>query len=297
MFYCDRVVVQAPGKLNLSLNITGTNQDGYHTLETVMQAVDLSDLLIISKIPGKKLRITSSNPLVPEGDTNIVHKAANYFFAATGLSSQGLSIHIDKRLPMEAGLAGGSADAAAVLVGLNRLYETGLSVEQLCQIGVHCGADVPFCIQGGCCLAKGIGEILTPLGMIPGCTIAIAKPSKGMSSQQAYQLYDKYQHPIERPNTQAMLDAIAAGDLDGVGKNLHNVFEQVGNQDVVELLKGIMLCDGAVGALMSGSGTAVFGLFHHQKDAKVCVKHLQEQVGEAFLAQPTADGPMILHCS
>ena len=295
MAFCSRVVVEAPGKVNLSLNITGTKENGYHLMEMVMITVSLSDVLLIGRREEDEIRITSSSTDIPEDDTNIVHNAATRFFAVTGLPYQGLSIHIDKRLPVEAGLSGGSADAAAVLTGLNHLFETGLTKEQLCDIGLECGADVPFCIMGGCRLAQGIGEILTPLGELPACWLTIAKPGRGMSTPVAFQLYDEAKFDILRPNVPRMVEAISAGSLQGIGRNMQNVLQQVNPVEEVETLQGIMLCDGALGAVMTGSGTAVVGLFSEEKAAKRCAKHLRKQVDQTFVARPITHGARVIH--
>ena len=297
MSYCSRVVVQAPGKVNLSLDVVGTDNRGYHLLEMVMQSIDLSDLVLIGRGEREEIRVTCSSSEIPEDDTNIVHSAATHFFAETGLARQGLSVHIDKRLPVQAGLAGGSADAAALLRGLDRLFETCLSREQLCEIGLKCGADVPFCIVGGCCYAQGVGEILTPLPALPACRIAVAKPPRGMSTRIAFGRYDKAGKDLERPNTQAMLDSVAAGNLAGVGQNMFNVLQQVNTVEEVEVLTGILLCDGALGAVMTGSGTAVIGLFQDSAQAKTARRHLREQVAQAWIAAPLDHGAQLLHVS
>jgi len=297
MSYCSRVVVQAPGKVNLSLDITGTDARGYHLMEMVMLSIDLSDVLLVGRRSDDAIRVTCSSSAVPEDETNIAYDAAVRFFAATGIQPQGLSIHIDKRVPVQAGMAGGSANAAAVLCGLNRLFETGLDQDRLCAIGLECGADVPFCIMGGCCHARGVGEILTPLAPMPDCFFAIAKPPRGMSTRAAFKRYDDMAAGVARPNTAAMLNAIAAGDLAAIGGNMFNVLEQVNPVEEVEMLRGIMLCDSALGAVMTGSGTAVVGLFAEEKQAKRCVRHLAEQVEEAYLAVPVEHGARILHVS
>lgn len=297
MFYCNRVVVQAPGKINLSLDITGTTNDGYHTLDTVMQAVDLRDVVVVGKRPGGEVRVTCSRADVPEDDTNIAHKAAMTFFRQLNLPVQGISIHIDKVIPVQAGLAGGSADAAAVLRALDRLFETGLTTEQLREFGERVGADVPFCLEGGCSLAQGKGELLTPLSGLPDCTIAIAKPPKGMSTRYAFSLYDQFKEDLGRPDTVSMVKAIEARNLAEIGRNMFNVFEQLTNLAEVEMLKGVLLVDGAVGAVMSGSGSAVVGLFVTEKEARHSLRNLQEQVGEAYLAKPISTGAEIIHAS
>lgn len=295
MYYCDRVVAQAAAKVNLSLDITGETPDGYHLLETVMAGVSLCDVLIINKRTTSDITVTCSNPAAPEDDMNIAYKAAEAFFKATGVERQGLSIHIDKSIPIQAGLAGGSADAAATLAGLDRLFETSLSPEQLREIALEVGMDVPFCLMGGIALAQGRGEILTPLRPLPPCYIAIAKPPQGMSTRYAFKLYDDFSGELGRPDTQKMLDSIAAGDLAGIGRNMHSVFSQLGHIDETEMLSGIMLCAGALGSVLSGSGSAVIGLFDNEKDAKACLRLLKEQVDECWLANPLDNGARVIH--
>ena len=297
MFFCNRVIVRAPGKINLSLDITGVTGDGYHTLDTVMQAIDLCDVVVVGRRADSDIRITCSRPHVPENDTNIAYQAAKLFFAQVGLPEQGLSIHIDKIIPVEAGLAGGSADAAAVLGALNRLLETNLTTEQLCAIGEKIGADVPFCIAGGACLAQGKGEIMTPLPPLPDCTIAIAKPPKGMSTRYAFKLYDSYGDELGHPDTMSMVAAMRAGALADIGRNMFNVFEQVTALDEIEMLKGIMLVEGALGAVMSGSGSAVAGLFAQEQEARRCLRRLRQASEEAVLVSPLPGGVQIIHVS
>lgn len=297
MYYCNRVVVEAPGKVNLSLDVTGNSPDGYHLLETVMQSISLCDVLIIGKRGDNELRVTCSNPAAPENDMNIAHAAAMEFFAAAGICEQGLSIHIDKTIPVEAGLAGGSADAAAVLCGLNRLFETAIPLEQLCEIGLKIGADVPFCIMGGCALARGKGEVLTSLPPLPECYITIAKPPGGMNTRYAFKLYDNFNGEPQRPDTGKMLASIEAGDLPGIGRNMFSVFGQIGQVDETEMLSGIMLCGGALGSVLSGSGSAVIGLFDNEKKAKNCLHLLWEQVRDCWAARPLESGARLIHAS
>ena len=298
MFFCNRVVVQAPAKINLSLDITGTTDNGYHTLDTIMQTIDLCDIVVVGRRAGQDIRITCSRPNIPEGDTNIAHQAAVQFFAQVGLPVQGLSIHIDKIIPVEAGLAGGSADAAAVLWGLNRLLETSLTTEQLCAIGDKVGADVPFCVVGGACLAQGKGEIMTALPALPqNSFITIAKPPKGMNTRYAFKLYDTVADQLGHPDTAAMVAAMKAGELAEIGRCMFNVFEQVSPMDEVEMLKGIMLVDGAAGAVMSGSGSAVAGIFADEKKARRSAQNLKQVVEEAYLARPLTVGAQIIHVS
>lgn len=295
MYYCNRVVVQAFGKVNLSLDITGETGDGYHLLETVMQSIDLCDVLTVERRGGDEIRVTCSNPAAPENDKNIAHKAAVEFFAAAGIEERGLSIHIDKTIPVEAGLAGGSADAAAVLRGLDRLFETEMPPEQLREIGLRVGMDVPFCLTGGCVLAEGRGEILSALPPLPDCHIMVAKPPAGISTRYAFKLYDDFTGEAQRPDTKRMLESIKTGDLAGIGRNMFSVFTQLCKTGETEMLGGIMLCSGALGSVMSGSGSAVIGLFDNEKKAKACLRLLEEQVRECWEARPTDTGARILH--
>lgn len=297
MYYCKRVVVEAPCKVNLSLDIKGNTADGYHLLETVMLAVNLCDVLVIGKRDDDELRVTCSNPLAPENDMNIAYRAAIEFFAATGIARQGLSVHIDKSIPVEAGLAGGSADAAAVIRGLDRLFETSLSEEQLREIGLRVGMDVPFCIMGGCAFAEGRGETLTPLPPLPDCSITIAKPPKGMSTRYAFKLYDSFGGKFTRPDTQEMLAGIRIGDLDIIGRNMFSVFNGLCMADETEMLSGIMLCAGALGSVLSGSGSAVIGLFDNERKAGRCLHLLKEQVRDSWLAKPAGFGARLIHAS
>lgn len=295
MYYCKRVVAEAPGKVNLSLDIKGNADGGYHLLETVMLAIDLCDVIVIGKRDDDELRVTCSNPRAPENDMNTAHRAAVEFFSATGINRQGLSIHIDKAIPVEAGLAGGSADAAAVIRGLDRLYETSLSDEQLREIGLKVGMDVPFCLMGGCALAEGRGEILTALPDLPDCRITIAKPPEGMSTRYAFNLYDSFSGEFTRPDTQRMLESIRTGDLAGVGGNMFSVFSGLVKADETEMLSGIMLCAGALGSVLSGSGSAVIGLFDNEKLAKSCLHLLKEQVRDSWVAKPAGSGARLIH--
>jgi 4-diphosphocytidyl-2-C-methyl-D-erythritol kinase len=292
----NRVVVLAPAKINLSLDITGTTPDGYHALDTVMQTVNLRDVVVVGKRPGGEIRVLCSRPDVPEDDTNIAHKAAMVFFSQLDLPTRGLSIYIDKSIPMEAGLAGGSADAAAILRGMNRLYEAGLSLEKLCELGKKVGADVPFCLAGGCQLAQGRGEILTTLSALPDCILVIAKPPTGVSTRHAYSLYDQ-RGVRTRPDTTAMIRAIKTRDLRGIGENMVNVFEELIGLEEVEIRKNILLQNGALGAAMTGSGSAVVGLFPGEREAGECLRQLREIKGEVFLAKPCATGAEIIHMS
>ena len=207
MFKCEK----AYAKINLSLDITGKRADGYHLLETVMQSVSLYDTVRVER--AEEFSVSCSNPHVPlQG--NIAEKAARAFLAAAGLSG-GASIHIEKRIPMEAGMAGGSTDAAAVLRALNSLCGERFSRQELCSIGAGIGADVPFCVVVGTCLARGIGEQLTPLPSMMPCRILVVKPSEGISTAAAYRMLDE--SGLSLSGTAAVVQALQAGNLKALG--------------------------------------------------------------------------------
>lgn len=286
----DCIVMEAFAKVNLSLDITGTAPGGYHAIETVMHSIGLRDLLIIGRRREAGVRVTCSEPGIPEDSGNIAYLAAAEFLKATGLGEQGLSIHIDKLIPAEAGLGGGSADAAAVILGLDRLFETRLSPEQLKEIGLKSGMDVPFCLTGGCALAEGRGEVLTPQPALPGCRLVVAKPDRGMSTKRAYALYDGHGGRIERPDNRRMLSCLAAGDLAGVGANMINVFDGLDETGETAILRGIMRRAGALGSALSGSGSAVIGLFADEGAADDCLRPLTERGCRCWAVSPVDTG-------
>ena len=221
-----RVEVLAYAKINLMLDIIRRRTDGYHDLFMIMQSVGVADRVTVEREPGRKLRLTASMDDIPLDDKNIAWKAAALFFKTTGLRRPGLHIHLEKHIPHAAGLAGGSADGAAVLVALNRLMGTDLSTEQLCAIGVQIGADVPFCIVGGTCLAQGIGEVLSPLKPMPPCHIVLAKPDFGVNTGKAYGLFDT-NGKTHNADQLGMLTAVQNRDLSAICGKLENVFEQL----------------------------------------------------------------------
>lgn len=288
----NRVAVEAPAKVNLHLDITGTAPNGYHTLDTVFQAVSLSDLVIVGRNAAPGIRVTCSRPGVPEDGANLAHRAAAALLSEAGVEPGGLHIHIDKAIPAEAGLGGGSSDAAAVLVGLDRLLGLGFSPERLCGIGLRVGADVPFLIRGGCALAGGVGERLSSLypGLRP-CSLVIAKPSEGIGTAEAYTAYDAHAGICHQPS-EGMQTAIAAGNLELVAKRLFNVFEQVIHSAGTNRIRSAMAESGALGSLLSGTGSAVFGIFSDETAAGRCLAMLS---GEAFLAEPVQFGAKIVY--
>lgn len=277
---------KAFAKINLSLDIVGKRADGYHLLRTVMQSVSLYDTVWAEKDAGISLSCTAEG--VPLDEKNTAVRAARVFFSETGISG-GVQLKIEKKIPMQAGLGGGSADAAAVLRLLDALYETKLSTEALCRMGEAVGADVPFCVRGGAALAEGIGEKLTPLKPMPACNLVIVRPQEGVCTAAAYALIDRLGQNIPE-TTDQMLCALREGVVPKIGNALFNVFDYVSNAASLPAIKAVMKAFGAFGACMSGSGSAVYGIFAPDDlHAEQCRKALQAQYGTAFLCHPVGE--------
>ena len=269
----DKVVLNSYAKVNLSLDVTGRRADGYHMVEMIMQECNLCDTIEVEKREGE-ISLWCSVPFLPTDEKNIAYKAAKKFFEYTKLSG-GADIKITKKIPVSAGLAGGSGNAAAVLLALNRLYETNLNEGELEKIGLALGADVPYCIRGGTCLARGIGEQLTTLRQFPKTAIVIVKPPFAVSTKDIYETIDNMTIDA-RPDTQGLIDDIENEDAAGAALKLSNVMEPVTAKIHPEIIsiKNTLLEGGALGAVMSGSGPSVFGLFDSYEKAKAAAKQL-----------------------
>lgn len=285
------VTMRAHAKINLTLDIVGRRPDGYHDLVMVMQSVGLCDTVTVTLSDSGCIAVHTSDARLADDESNIAYKAARAFFAYAGIEGQGVEIAIEKKIPMEAGMAGGSADGAAVIVALNELLGTKYADETLWDIGVKVGADIPFCITGGTMLAEGKGEILTPLPSLADFpqppVILLCKPEIGVSTGRAYAAADKADPAsLRRPDTAAMKRALAEGNLRGVADNLVNVFEQVLPEEtaaVIDEIKRTMLHLGALGACMTGSGTTVFGLFDSAERAEDCAEFLRRTFPKTYL--------------
>ena len=281
------ISIKAPAKLNLFLDITGKLENGYHEIASVMQTVDLFDYVKIAR--SECITLSCSNHEL-DGNVNIAYKAAVLFFEKTGIES-GADIYIDKRIPSEAGMAGGSADAAAVLYGLNRIYDEPLSSEELCEIGAKCGADVPFSLRGSTMLCEGIGEKLSPLPAMPDCWFVIVKPDFGMSTPESYKYYDEHGlFSLEHPDKQNIISALENNDISSLCSNLYNVLEHTVENPEIENIKSMLKENGAMGSMMTGSGTAVFGIFDSVHTAVSAKNALSEKYSSVFLARPTNYG-------
>ncbi len=284
------IKVRANAKLNLTLDITGKREDGYHFMYMIMQSVDLADMVSISLSKTDGIHIDCTGEPIAERD-NTAYRAAAAFFAAADMEPVGLDIHIEKHIPMMAGLAGGSADAAAVLTGLDMMFGTKLPHSELCMIGAQVGADVPFCLTGGTMLVEGIGEIFTPLPALPECYIVIAKPDDSMRTYNSFRMYDELEFPPEdHPDNEQMFAAIVTGDLAEIASCMYNVLEEVAPKEPVQKIKDVLMDCGALGACMTGSGTATFGIFDSKSDARRAVRELSDLYESVSLVEPAAQG-------
>lgn len=287
------VVVGAPCKVNLCLDVAGVRADGYHLLRSVMQTVDLYDYLLISEGEYEGVFIECDRENLICDTTNTAYKAAEYFFSYSGIQKYSVKIEIIKNIPMQAGLGGGSSDAAAALVGLNRMYQTGYSLEELCKIGLKVGADVPFCLKGGTVLCEGVGDIFTDLPPLPDCFILIAKPEQGISTVSSFREYDK-RGSKTHPEMGAILCAIEDQDLQKMSGRLFNVLEDVSDLPEIQKYKSIMAENGALGSVMTGSGSAVIGIFENKRTVRHAQRKLLAHAESVFITHPVPAGAVLM---
>lgn len=285
----NKITLNAYAKINLTLDIVGKRQDGYHLIRSVMQSISLCDTLTVEK--SEEMSLYCDRDDVPCDERNIVYKIAKAFFEYTDINGA-VKVDIKKRIPSQAGLGGGSADGAAVLVGLDKLFNTNLSTQTLCQIGHTVGADIPFCIMGGTLLAEGIGEKLTPLTPLCDCTIVLAKPNFGIDTKVAYSTFDTLK---ETPDfcTDVLIKSLG-GKVEDTAPKLNNMFEACLNSEKIEAVKLKLLAEGAKGACMSGSGSAVFAMFDNFARAKVACEEMQKHGYYSQIVTPVAKGVEIL---
>ncbi|MCL2124632.1 MAG: 4-(cytidine 5'-diphospho)-2-C-methyl-D-erythritol kinase [Oscillospiraceae bacterium] len=278
----------AYAKLNISLDIVSKMDDGYHNMKMVMQSINLCDEITVECVSGSGLKIDSGLPYLPGDERNIASKAALAYYAHTGISGFETKIKIEKRIPVCAGLGGGSADGACVLRLLDRIFQTNLGADVLEEIGRGVGSDVPFCIAGGTRLAEGRGDVLADLAPIPDCYVVICKPPFSCSTPELFGRI-RCEKIRARPDTDGIVAALAAGDLNGVARRMYNVFEDVlprGSRDV-NAIKYALNDHGALGAAMTGSGPAVFGLFIDEGEARAAFAHLADRYKDTFIAETT----------
>lgn len=272
----DTAQLKALAKINLGLDVIGRRENGYHDVRMVMQTIYLYDDVTIRKTENPGIVVKTNLSFLPVNDDNIAYKAARMLIEEFGIES-GVEITLEKHIPVAAGLAGGSSNAAAVLVGMNQIFDLKLSQKDLMERGVKLGADVPYCVMRGTVLAEGIGEILSPLPPMPKCYILIAKPGINVSTKVVYEKLDS--KPIENhPDIDAIIDGLEQNDIYKVAASLGNVLEAVTIEDypVIEEIKDAMKKAGAINAMMSGSGPTVFGIFDDKKVAKAAKETIKD---------------------
>ena len=277
------ITLKANAKINLSLDVLRRRENGYHDVELIFNEISLSDTVTVSLRDDKKIVLTCDDMTLPTDEGNIAYRSAELFFRESK-TNYGADIDIKKRIPHGAGLAGGSADAAAVLKALNSLTGNPFSQEKLMEIGVSLGADVPFCIMGGSALAEGIGEILTPLPKLEGITYVLAKPKESISTKWVYENLNLNERP-ENLCVQAVAEGIRRGDLEMIFKNAGNIMESVTAQKVpvINDIKRCFIENGAEISLMSGSGTTTFGVFKDAEKAEKAAQEVRKYTDEVYI--------------
>ena len=273
----DTLTRKAYAKINLGLDILRRREDGYHEVKMIMQTVDIYDVLTFVKAPADVFRLSVDSAQIPDDDNNLVLKAARLLFATAGIDA-GVEVTLQKNIPVAAGMAGGSTDAAATLIGLNALYDLRFTTEQLQKIGVKLGADIPYCIMGGTALSQGIGEILRPLPAPPRAHLVIAKPDLMISTKYVYENLHANSLKVH-PNIDGMIEALSNQDLTKMCSLMGNVLETVTEKEnpIITQIKDLMKEQGATGALMSGSGPTVFSIFTEEEKARSCFQKIQEE--------------------
>lgn len=269
--------LKAYGKINLGLDVLRRREDGYHDVRMIMQTVGIFDRIDLIRNEEPGIQVETNLYYLPTNENNLVYKAAKLLMDEFHIIS-GITIRLKKFIPVAAGMAGGSSDAAAVLFGVNKMFQLGLTTAQLMERGVKIGADVPYCILRGTALSEGIGEVLTPLPAVPQCQVLIAKPGISVSTKFVYEnLHANDLRPDQHPDIDGMIDAIRARDIHGIAGKLGNVLETVtvGEYPVIREIKEKMMDYGAIGSLMSGSGPTVFGLFINPKAAQDAYEELR----------------------
>lgn len=284
----DTLQLKAYAKINLGLDVLGVREDGYHEVKMIMQTVKLFDKLTFHLLDEDVIRIRTNLGFLPVNENNLVYKAVK-LLKDTYHIQKGMDIDLFKCIPVAAGMAGGSTDCAAALVGASKLFGLHLDKQTLMELGVSLGADVPYCVLRGTALSEGIGEILTPLPPIPDCYILIAKPPVSVSTKFVYEHLDA-QKNIEHPDIDGMVEAIKKGNLKGITSRFGNVLESVTIPEypVIDDIKHIMLSNGAMNSLMSGSGPTVFGMFEDEEKARQVARMIREKElsNQVYVVQP-----------
>lgn len=286
------VTEPAYAKLNLTLDVVEKLEDGYHSIKSIMQSVQLCDQVTLTKTDGTGVKLTSNVDTIPLDESNTAMAAVRAFAAKTDVSVEGLEIHIEKNIPVECGAGGGSSDAAAVLRGMNELYETGLPRYDLAKIGADVGSDVPFCVYGETSMVEGMGNTVDSLPGLEGCWFVLCKPDFTLSTAEMYERMDGVE-PASKPDHAGMILALGAlcwaEDIGSIAKRVENVFEVVltgEERDAVADIKETLLDNGALGAAMSGSGPLTYGIFDSEATANKAADALRQKYSEVFVTEP-----------
>ena len=289
-----QIRARAPAKINLALSIKGKLKDGYHEVDMIMQTVDLFDIVTIKKnnLNYKSIKINCNKDLKCKDKENIVFKASEAFFNYTGINNPGIIIEIEKHIPLFAGLAGGSSDGAAAIVCLNEMFKTGLSKEQMENIGAKVGADIPFCIEGGTARAVGIGVELQRIDDFPDCGIVIIKPECNISTKEAYKKFDDLGIRCEK-SIETMINFINRKDIMEISNYLFNDFESLIDNLEIEKAQKALLLNNPLGVCMSGSGPSVYGIFRSFYLAEICKENLKKVFKEVYACRPIFSGAKI----
>ena len=278
------MLVKAYGKINLSLDVVGKREDGYHLLKMIMQSVDVYDSISFEKC-NKGINISCNKPYIPTDDKNLVYKAAKLFMDTYDIN-EGVNIYIKKNIPVSAGMAGGSTDAAAVFKALREMFKIDVDDNELMNLGVKIGADVPYCIIGGTALCEGIGEIITPLAPFKNHILVLVKPNFGVSTKEVYKNLDTSKI-FKHPNTNILIKAMEEENLEDVCGNMKNLLENVTlrKYPVLKRIKEDMIKMGAMGSMMSGSGPTIFAFFDDMLKAQRCYDKFKTQYREVYITR------------
>lgn len=284
-----RVQEYAYAKLNLTLDVTAKRDDGYHDMLMVMQTVSVEDRITLEQTEDQEIRASCNFRFIPTDERNLAVRAAKMYLDAVGEERCGISIRMEKDIPVGAGMAGGSADAAAVLRGMNRLYENRMDRKELEALASQVGSDVAFCVAGGTALARGRGELLEDLEPVPYCLFVICKPGFSISTPELFRKLDQIGLRTH-PDTPGMLNALRDGDLRGISMRMFNVFEEVDDRRMRREaeIKNVLLDYGALGAVMTGTGSAVFGIFSAEEAAENCAEELRREHRFCRVARPVS---------
>ena len=295
-FILHSIRLKTPAKINITLDINGVTSNGYHTLKMITQTISMFDYILIFKNDTGQIKIFSKGIKIPKNRENIMYKAVSEFFNYTNIPFDGITIKIEKNIPIEAGLGGGSSDAAATLIGLDKLFNTNLSTDQLQSIGLYLGADVPLFInnKSGTTLIEGIGEIFNSLPNFPDVYFILIKPFFGFCTKEIYKKYDEIK-VCAHPNTDKVIAGIVTSNISEIASNMYNILEEAANNETIYKIKDDLISAGALGASMTGSGSAVFGIFQTKVKAKKAYKFLKNLYKNISIVQPVDHGSIIVN--